>query len=265
MYVTQHAIDRWVERGWGADPDAAITEIRAAAEAGNPRVMFDVDGETVLTVYPKLSKEIVALGELFIAADNEMRRAITKDPGEGSGLSRTHRKHDHRVKELIAALAQLGADVGSSFHDGPECDLIGVEIVDTTSLDNPPYLVGRKPAWALAQEERVRERRAAEVRAARDREMSKLAQLGMSIDEVRAALGKRATDETWSLHRCGMAARARVEIAGGHDGAALWGVALYGCGDEDTTYCIAVQGVGGADAARERWRAARDVLLRIGG
>ena len=61
------------------------------------------------------------------------------------------------------------------------------------------------------------------------------------------------------------AARARAAIVRGDNGAGTWERALDGEVTEEGTYCIAVQGVQNADAARERWRAVLPALDRIAG
>lgn len=205
-----------------------------------------------------LTPEIVRLCEAHMAADHAMRSAIDADADD---QERAHHACDRAQEDAVAKLAALGAKI-VLVHSDPEdgyryCGLT-VEVADAQ------HLIGRKPAWALAEDAKRDAREAAEKVAQAERDAERLRATGHStLDELRAAIGPRATREAWDLYRCIAAADARAKVARGHDGAGMWGVALYGRADEDTTYCIAVQGVRDAEAARERWRGKLATLEQI--
>lgn len=73
--------------------------------------------------------------------------------------------------------------------------------------------------------------------------------------EAWGVLGKRAATERWAMARCQVAADARIRIAEGSGGAALWCAAIFGEVDRDAVQCVAREGVQGESAAVARWRA----------
>lgn len=78
--------------------------------------------------------------------------------------------------------------------------------------------------------------------------------------EAWGVLGKRAATERWAMARCQVAADARIRIAEGSGGAALWCAAIFGEVDRDAVQCVAMDGVRDAESAVARWRSAQAAL-----